>query len=294
MAAGREVDVDHRAVVSCGRSPLRARPKVAGPHADTCQVSESADSGAVDDHRVGRALRALRLRAGLRQADVAERAGVSQSLISAIEAGRCDTVTLETLRRVFRSVGAGFDGQVLWRGPALDRLVDARHAALVGSAAARLQRFGWQVLPEVTYSEFGERGSIDLLGWRSEERAVVVEEIKSDITRAEETLRKLDEKARLVGSKLAYDRLAWRPRMIGRVLVLPDTDRARRQVRSHGVLFDSALPARGPQVREWLRRPVGHIAGILFVADITPDGTNAARPGIQRVRAPIRTGDRRG
>ena len=221
---------------------------------------------------------------------MAERAGVSQSLISAIEAGRCSAVTLDTLRRVFVAVGAGFDGQVLWRGPALDRLVDARHAALVGAAATRLQRFGWQVVPEVSYSEFGERGSIDLLGWRAEEQAVVVEEIKSELTRTEETLRKLDEKARLVVTKLAYDRLGWRPRVIGRVLVLPDTDRARRQVRSHGVVFDSALPARGPQVRDWLRRPVGDIAGILFVADITPDGTNAARPGTQRVR--VRRGGR--
>jgi transcriptional regulator with XRE-family HTH domain len=247
----------------------------------------------VDDHRIGRSLRALRLRAGLRQADVAKRAGVSQSLISAIEAGWCSTVTVATLRRVFQAVGAGFDGQVMWRGPALDRLVDARHAALVDSAASRLSRFGWEVLPEVSYSEFGERGSIDILGWRLEERAVVVEEVKSDVTRMEETLRKLDEKVRLVGEKLALDRLGWRPRIVGRVLVLPDTDRARRQVRSHAVVFDAALPARGPAVRAWLRRPVGSIAGVLFVADIAADGTNAARPGTQRVRVAARRGIRR-
>jgi transcriptional regulator with XRE-family HTH domain len=247
----------------------------------------------MDDHRIGRSLRALRLRAGLRQADVADRAGVSQSLISAIEAGRCSSVTLDTLRRVFRCVGAGFDGQVLWRGPALDRLVDARHAALVGSATTRLQRSGWQVLPEVSYSEYGERGSIDILGWRVEERAVVVEEIKSDLTRTEETLRKLDEKARLVGAKVAGDRLGWRPRVVGRVLVLPDTDRARRQVRAQAIVFDAALPARGPEVRAWLRDPAGPMAGILFVADITPDGTNAARPGAQRVRVSRSPSNRR-
>lgn len=216
---------------------------------------------------------------------MAERAGVSQSLISAIEAGRCSTVTVETLRAVFRAVGAGFEGQVLWRGPALDRLVDARHAVLVGSAAVRLQRLGWEVLPEVSYSEFGERGSIDLLGWNAARRAVVVEEIKSDLTRNEETLRKLDEKVRLVAAKIAFDRLGWRPQVIGRVLVLPDTDRARRQVRTHAAVFDAALPARGEAVRRWLRDPVGTLAGILFVADITPEGTNAARPGTQRGRA---------
>lgn len=215
---------------------------------------------------------------------MAERAGVSQSLVSAIEAGRCSSLTVATLRTVFRAVGAGFDGQVHWRGPGLDRLVDARHAALVDAAAVRLGRLGWEVLPEVSYSEFGERGSIDLLGWRRDQRAIVVEEVKSDLTRTEETLRKLDEKARLVASRIAFDRLGWRPRFVGRVLVLPDTDRARRQVRTYATTFDAALPARGPAVRAWLRDPVGSLAGILFVADITPDGTNAARPGTQRVR----------
>ena len=191
---------------------------------------------------------------------------------------------MDTLRAVFRAVGAGFDGEVLWRGPSLDRLVDARHAALVDFAARRLLRLGWTCLPEVSYSEFGERGSIDLLGSRADRKAVVVEEVKSDLTRIEETLRKLDEKVRLVARAIAYDRLGWRPNVIGRVLVLPDTDRARRQVAAHAATFDAAFSARGPEVRAWLKDPIGPLSGVLFVADITPDGSNAARPGAQRVR----------
>ena len=108
----------------------------------------------------------------------------------------------------------------------------------------RLRRLGWEVSPEVSYSEWGERGSIDLLGARVERRAMVVEEVKSDLTRAEETLRKLDEKVRLVAGKVGYARLGWRPRTVGRILVLPDTDRARRQVRTHAAVFEAALPAR--------------------------------------------------
>jgi transcriptional regulator with XRE-family HTH domain len=238
----------------------------------------------VDDHRIGRSLRALRLRAGLRQVDVAQRAGVSQSLVSTIEGGRPATVTLETLRRVFAAVGAGFAGQVLWRGPALERLLDARHAALVDASAIRLRGWGWDVMAEVTYSSYGERGSIDLLGTRADRGAVVVEEVKSELARVEETLRKLDEKARLIGSDVGRDRLGWTPRVVGRVLVLPDTDRARRQVAGHAAVFDAALPARGPALRAWLRDPEGPIAGILFVADIDRDGRNAVRPGAQRVR----------
>jgi hypothetical protein len=191
---------------------------------------------------------------------------------------------MDALRRVFAAVGAGFEGQVLWRGPALDRLLDARHAALVDASAIRLRRWGWDVMPEVTYSSFGERGSIDLLGARADRRAVVVEEIKSEVTRVEQTLRKLDEKARLIGGAVGRERLGWVPRVVGRVLILPDTDRARRQVAAHAPVFDVALPARGSALREWLRDPVEPIAGILFVADIDPGGRNAVRPGAQRVR----------
>jgi transcriptional regulator with XRE-family HTH domain len=224
------------------------------------------------------------LRAGLRQVDVARRAGVSQSLVSAIEGGRCATVTMDALRRVFAAVGAGFEGQVLWRGPALERLLDARHAALVDASAIRLRRWGWDVTPEVTYSSYGERGSIDLLGARADRRAVVVEEVKSELARIEETLRKLDEKARLIGGAVGRERLGWAPRVVGRVLILPDTDRARRQVAAHAPVFDVALPARGSVLRAWLRDPVESIAGILFVADIDPGRHNAVRTGTQRVR----------
>ena len=64
----------------------------------------------MDDIRVGMALRSLRLRAGLRQIDVARAAGVSQSLVSAVECGRLATLPVGTLRRIFAAVGAGFDG----------------------------------------------------------------------------------------------------------------------------------------------------------------------------------------
>ncbi len=248
---------------------------------------------AMDDLRLGAALRALRLRAGLRQVDVAERAGVSQSLVSAIENGGCSSATVETLRRVFAAVGARCEGQVIWRGPALERIIDARHAVIIDASAIRLRRLKWEVLPEVTYSIYGERGSIDLLGGMVSRRVMVVEEIKSEIVRVDDTIRKLDEKVRLVTEQIGRDRLGWSPETVGRILVLPDTDRARRQVRAHAAVFDVALPARGAEVRAWLREPVGPMAGIMFVANISPDGRNAARPGIQRVRTNPRAGSRR-
>ena len=181
-------------------------------------------------------------------------------------------------------LGARFDGQLMWRGADLDRLLDARHASLVEAAVRALRRLGWESLVEATYSIYGERGSIDVLGGMEHMRAVVVEEIKSDIPRLEETIRKLDEKERLVMTQIAQDRFGWQPSTIGRILLLPDTDRARRLVAAHAAVLDASFPARGTEIRAWLRRPEGRISGILFVADTSMGGTNRRTVGIHRTR----------
>jgi len=54
----------------------------------------------MDHLRIGRSLRALRQRRGLTQAQLAEAAGVSQSLVSLIERGHLETVALRTIQRV--------------------------------------------------------------------------------------------------------------------------------------------------------------------------------------------------
>jgi transcriptional regulator with XRE-family HTH domain len=232
----------------------------------------------VDDHRIGRALRALRKRRQLRQADVAVAAGVSQSVISDIESGRLAGVTIGTLRRVFAAVDAGLEAQVFWRGPALDRLVDADHARLVGVAAERLRRYRWDpVFLETTYSVYGERGSIDVLGAMGERRAVVIEEVKTSLASIEATLRKLDEKARLVRDRLGRQRFGWQPRSVGRILLLPDDTSARRAVVKHASTLDLALPSRGVDVRRWLREPDGDIAGIVFISAGSAHVLDAAR-----------------
>jgi hypothetical protein len=140
------------------------------------------------------------------------------------------------------------------------------------------------VHPEVSYSEYGERGSIDILAGLEARRAMAVEEIKSDLVRLDDTIRKLDEKARLTREEVGRKRFGWRPISVGRILVLPDTDRARRQVRHHTNVLTAAFPDSPAQVRAWLRDPMGDLSGILFVAEINPDGRTAARPGTQRVR----------
>ena len=188
----------------------------------------------MNDARIGQALRALRQRRGLRQSEVAVAAGVSQSTISNIESGRLAGLPVATIRRIFAAVDAGFEGMVQWRGAGLDRLLDARHSALVAASVRRLGDAGWDTRVETTYSIYGERGSIDVLGAFVQRRAVLVEEVKSELASLEETIRKLDEKVRLVKEQIGKREFGWRPESVGRLLVLPDSTTARRRVLALG------------------------------------------------------------
>src|SRR6476659_8472722 len=79
----------------------------------------------MDVVRVGLSLRALRIRRRWRQQDVADRLGVSRSVVARIERGGADTVTLKLLEREAETLGARLDVRVLWQGEALDRLLDS-------------------------------------------------------------------------------------------------------------------------------------------------------------------------
>ena len=234
----------------------------------------------MNDVTLGRALRALRLREGLRQADVAKRAGVTQQLVSRIELGRAADVTIATVRKVVAAAGADYVGQVTWRGGSLDRLLDEGHADVLGTVMTLLRRRGWIVLSEVTFSQWGERGSIDVLAWHPASRMLLVVEVKTEITSAEETLRRLDVKVRLA-PRIGEERFGTRPRSVARLLVVADRSTNRRRVARLGPLLDTSFPLRGQAVRDWIRRPSAPIAGLLFAGEREPGRTR------RRVRRPV-------
>jgi transcriptional regulator with XRE-family HTH domain len=218
----------------------------------------------VNDLQIGRAARALRHRLGLRQVDAGARAGVGHDVVSRVERGRLDGLTLRTLRQLF----ATFDAEVLitvkWRGGELERIVDRRHAGLGELLVRRLERDGWQVEPEVSFSEFGERGSIDILAWRDATRVLLVIELKTELTSIEETIRRHDAKARLA-TTIGLKRLGWRAESVGRLLVLPDERTPRRQVERFAGVLGRAYPLRGRDVRTWLAAPDRPMSGLVFL-----------------------------
>jgi transcriptional regulator with XRE-family HTH domain len=112
----------------------------------------------MDDRRVGRIVREVRIRKAWRQRDLAEMAGVSQSLVSRMERGWIGGLSLAKLRKVGAVLDIRFSLDAWWRSGEVDRLVDRGHAALVDHVVAGLRADGWVTRVEVTFNHFGERG----------------------------------------------------------------------------------------------------------------------------------------
>src|SRR5437763_963096 len=81
------------------------------------------------DTRTGAAFRAVRIRRGWRQADVAARARVSRWVVSQIERGEIGRTSLDTVERVAAALEMRLHVIARWRGGDLDRLLNARHSA---------------------------------------------------------------------------------------------------------------------------------------------------------------------
>ena len=234
------------------------------------------------DRSLGKVVRALRLRLGWRQIDLARRAEVSRRVISKLEREGPAGFTVRTLRRICEPLDIDLHVYGRSRGGELDRLLDAGHAALQALFKTQLELAGWIVRVEVTFSRYGERGSIDLLAFHPATRTLLVVEIKTIIADVQGLLRPIDVKVRLARD-IARE-LGWEPRAIVPALVVPEHSTARRRVAAHAALFSRFL-LRGWPAREWLRAPADAITGLLLFVDPS-DGTGGAisQTGRQRVR----------
>ncbi len=224
------------------------------------------------------------MRKRLRQEDLARAARVSRTLISRIERGLLENVQVGELDRVVTALGATANIGVRWHGEQLDRLLDEAHAQIVDIVVALLRAAGWEVAVEVSFSIWGERGSIDVLAFHPATGILLVIEVKSVVPDNQAMLHDLDRKTRLA-AQVAAER-GWKVTRVARLLVIGDSATSRRRVDRLASTFDTAFPLRGWAVRRWLRAPAGSISSLLFLSYDSPGNGRRTAPARERVRRP--------
>lgn len=218
----------------------------------------------MDDQKVGAAIRAVRVRRGRRQQDVADGAGISRSTISRLERGHLGSLSLDVLRRVAAALDIRLDLVPRWRAGDLDRLLNARHSALHELVARYFRRRlrAWVLAPEVSFSIYGERGVIDILAWHPGRRALLVIELKTDIVDVNDLIGTVDRKRRLA-REIARER-GWQPIEVGVWVVVAAGRTNRRRVDAHAAVLRAAFPDEGRRARSWLRKPEGRLAALSY------------------------------
>jgi transcriptional regulator with XRE-family HTH domain len=237
------------------------------------------------DQRFGAVVRFLRIRRGWRQADLAARAGVSQSTVSRIERGHLATLTLDAIRAVASVLDMRVDVIGRWRGGDLDRLLGLGHSAMHESVARHLEtRAGWRFASEVSFSNFGERGVIDLIAWHGPTRSLLVIELKTEFVDMNELIGTLDRKQRNA-AQIARER-GWLvdPSSVSVWVIVADTSTNRQRAIDHRTMLGAAYPRDGRSMRGWLREPAGAIRCLSFWPVSRP-GTRTAG---SEVRQPVR------
>jgi transcriptional regulator with XRE-family HTH domain len=208
----------------------------------------------VDDARIGGTYRLLRTRKGWTQAELAAASGCSKSEVSQIERGQIGSVSLDRLREVARPLEMRLALTPRWRGADLGRLLDSRHAAMAEAVARHISEVGgWTLAPEVTYSEFGERGVIDLLAWHAARRMLLIVELKTVLVEIQELLASMDRRRRLA-PKIAAQR-GWDPASISSLVLVQAGRTADRRVAEHRAVLRAAFPDDGRALAGWLRDP---------------------------------------
>jgi transcriptional regulator with XRE-family HTH domain len=237
----------------------------------------------VDDSALARSIRAVRVRRGWRQSDLAVASGVSQSTVSRIEGGRLDDMPLVMLRRVADALGIRLTVEARWRGGELDRLLGGRHSAMHEEVARLFESLPeWVAAPEVTFAIYGERGAIDVLAWHAPTRTLLVIELKTEIVDVQEMVGTLDRKVRLA-AQIATER-GWSPASVSAWLLVADGPTNRRRVEAHGSMLRGAFPVDGRSMAAWLRAPKGRVAALSFLSSTRPVNAIRRLAPVHRVR----------
>jgi transcriptional regulator with XRE-family HTH domain len=216
----------------------------------------------MDDQRFGSAIRAVRVRRGWTQQELARRSGVSRSTISRVERGHPGTFSLDTIRRVAAALDVRVDLVPRWRAGDLDRVLNARHSQLHELVARWFAKElpAWILAPEVSYAIYGERGVVDIVVWHPGRRAILVIELKTDIVDVNQLIGKVGEKTRLI-RQIVRDR-GWDPLTVSTWVIVAAGRTNRARLAAHRSVLRAAFPTDGRSMRVWLADPVDRVAAL--------------------------------
>jgi transcriptional regulator with XRE-family HTH domain len=201
--------------------------------------------------RLGTGLRESRLRAGLRQVDVAERARLSQPFISHLELGRGTDTSIETWAIVAAVLGERL-AAFLERAPGVDQPRDLEHLRRQRLVIDLAARGGWQAQPELAIDEAAVRSrAIDVVLIRPARREAIAVEVWVLLTDVGAAMRSLDGKVATLGRRLmppVDEAIAlW---TVHGLWVVRGTHRNRALLAEFETLFAARFPARSG---DWLR-----------------------------------------
>lgn len=230
-------------------------------------------------------MRTARIKRRWRQRDLARVVGVSDSVISRLERGHVDGISVGTLRAVAAALDIRVELLPRSRSANLERIVAGKHAALAEAVLRWLDGLGgWAVRPEVSFSFYADRGVIDLLAWHAPTRSLLVIELKTAIINIGEILGLLDLKVR--NALRVAERFGWIPSSVSSLLIVAEGSTNRRRIEAHAATFAASLPSRVAAVRRWLLRPAGSLHGLMFFADRRQGQVIQRFEHLERVRVP--------
>jgi transcriptional regulator with XRE-family HTH domain len=193
--------------------------------------------------RLGTALRESRASAGLSQAEVAVRSGLSQTHISHLERGKGSGTSLETWAIVAAAVGDQLVG-FLERAPGADRPRDAEHLKRQNTLIRIASGGGWRSLPELALDPGNLRSrSIDVVLVRRATGEAVVAEIWDWFDDVGAGLRSLDAKVATLAARQGPET------HVGALYVVRDTRRNRLLIADVRELFAARF---GGSAHAWL------------------------------------------
>ena len=98
------------------------------------------------------------------------------------------------------------------------RLLDAGHARLAEQMITLVQAAEWSVIVHYTFSHYGERGAVDIVGWHPATRHLLIVEIKTMLLDIQDVLARSIARSGWSRSSWPKER-GWEPVAVGRLVV---------------------------------------------------------------------------